>query len=48
MSIAMSTGVPNKLKRDADCPFFYMNNSWSKQQQIPWNNEDKRYMRPGK
>ena len=42
----VETGAPLKWKNDGDCPFFYLSNSWRSQQQIPWNDEGKRPMRP--
>ena len=39
------TGAPTKLKNDNACPFFYLSQSWTSQQRIPWH--EKRHMRPG-
>ena len=43
----VNTGAPTKLKNDDSCPFYYQSNSWSRQQKIPWNVEEKRAMQPG-
>ena len=38
--------MPCKRKRDADVPQWYSAGSWSSQQQVPWNEAEKRVMTP--
>ena len=42
----IDTGAPTKRKNDSSCPFYYECNSWSRQQEIPWNVPEKRSMKP--
>ena len=42
----MEAGVPTKQKSDKDIPQFYACNSWQGQANVPWNDAEKRVMRP--